>query len=105
LKPFLGARLHYIEEVCWRRSADAIDITIWPSILKGRAAIEALYALSHVTDGILRRYTGTVSVDVALFSTRIERGIVAEFERSMPIAAACTQNWLDRQDRSLTARA
>jgi len=52
-----------------------------------------------------RRYEGTVSVDVALVSGRIERGIVAEFERSMPIAASCTQAWLDRDDRSVAARA
>jgi hypothetical protein len=37
-----------------------------------------------------------VSVDIALLSSRIERGIVAEFEGSLPVAAARTQASLDR---------
>ncbi|MCW5806658.1 MAG: DUF2505 family protein [Deltaproteobacteria bacterium] len=112
LRPFVPGQLHYRETVRWRRADDEIDIAILPSILKGRAEITAVYRLSQVSPGeILRRYAGSVSVDVALFSTRIERGIVSEFERSMPVAAACTQAWLDRAagtptdtDRSLTAR-
>jgi hypothetical protein len=56
--------------------------------------------------GLIRRiYDGSVSVDVALIAGRIERGIVAEYRRSLPLAAACTQSWLDRIDRSVSARA
>jgi len=106
VRPLIAGPLHYIETVCWRRRDDEIDIELRPSILKGRALITALYRLSRAGTGLIHRsYTGSVSVDVALFSSRIERGIVAEFERSLPLAAACTQNWLDSTDRSMTARA
>ena len=53
-----------------------------------------------------RRYFGHVSVDVAVIAARVERGIVAEFERSLSRAAACTQNWLEsKTHRSVAARA
>ena len=81
----------------WHKQDDAIDFAIRPSILKGRALISARYQLSARAPGVIhRRYEGTVSVDVALLGARIERGIVAEFERSMPVAADVTQEWLDR---------
>jgi hypothetical protein len=106
LKPLLGGELRYIENVTWRRPDDEIDIDIeiLPARLNGR--IRALYGVERRGEHeILRRYRGSVSVNVALLSTRIERGIVAEFARSMPVAAECTQSWLDRQVRSLTAQA
>jgi hypothetical protein len=97
IRPLIPGQLHYIETLRWRRAADEIDFVIKPSILKGRAEITALYRLSQVSEGqIHRSYKGSVSVDVTLFSSRIERGIVTEFERSMPVAAAVTQEWLDR---------
>jgi hypothetical protein len=37
-----------------------------------------------------------VSVDVALIAARIERGMVAELARAMPITTSCTQEYLDR---------
>jgi len=97
VRPFVTLPLHYLETVTWRRRDDEIDIDIRPSILKGRASITAVYRLSRLSDGaIRRRYEGSVSVDIALISSRIERGIVAEFERSIPVAAGATQDWLDR---------
>jgi len=106
LRPFLPGQLHYVETVRWRRRDDELDIEIKPSILRGRAHIQSVYRVERVAaEAMRRRYEGTVSVDVALVSGRIERGIVAEFERSMPIAASCTQAWLDRDDRSVAARA
>lgn len=109
IRPLIPGQLHYIETARWKRAADEIELVIRPSILKGRAEIAAVYRLSQVSEGkIHRRYSGSVSVDVALLSSRIERGIVNEFERSLPVAAACTQEWLDRQPgevaRSLSAR-
>ena len=97
VRPFVTLPLHYRETVTWRRKDGELDIDIRPSILKGRAVISAVYRLSRLPDGaIRRRYEGSVSVDIALLSSRIERGIVAEFERSMPVAAGATQAWLDR---------
>jgi hypothetical protein len=107
MRPFVSSPLHYLETATWRRSDDEIDIEIRPSILKpaARPAVRALYGLSRLSDGAIRRlYRGTVSVDIALLSSRIERGIVAEFERSMPVAAACTQAFLDQEQRSLSAQ-
>ena len=106
VKPLLGGELHYIETVTWRRADQEIDIDIAIRPARLRGSIRALYKLERRgPTEIARRYCGSVSVDVALLSTRIERGIVAEFARSMPVAAECTQSWLDRQVRSRTARA
>ena len=107
VKPFLSGPLHYIESVTWRRRLDEIEIDIRPSMLRGRVQIAGTYRLERTgPHAIRRRYTGEVSVDVALLAARIERGIVVEFEKSIPVAASCTQGWLDRQiERSVAARA
>jgi len=105
VRPFVPGQLYYVERLVWRRAEDAIELEIRPSILKGRAVISAVYQLTQLSpDQIQRRYAGSVSVDVALVSSKIERGIVSEFERSMPIAAACTQEWLDGQRAVVSAR-
>jgi hypothetical protein len=97
VKPFVSGPLHYIESQTWRRSSDEIALEIRPSLLGGRARVEATYSLASVGEGaIRRRYAGRVSVDVAILATRIERGIVQELVKSLPIAARCTQDWLDR---------
>jgi hypothetical protein len=107
IRPLIGGSLHYIESAVWKRRDDVIEIDIRPSILNGRAHIAGTYRLDHVgPNAIRRRYEGTVSVDVALVASRIERGLVAELARSMPVTAACTQDWLDRRAvRTLAARA
>jgi hypothetical protein len=97
VKPFVSGPLHYIEAQTWRRHADEIAFQITPSMLGGRVRVEGTYSLASVgPDAIRRRYAGRVSVDVAILATRIERGIVQELVKSLPIAARCTQDWLDR---------
>lgn len=108
VRPFVAGPLHYTETATWRKADDEIDIEIWPSLLKHRPrpTITAIYRLTQRPDGaIYRRYSGAVSVDLALLAGRIERGIVAEFERSLPLAAACTQAFLDRTGGYVSARA
>ena len=106
VRPLIKGQLHYLETATWRKRADTIAVEIRPSILSGRTTISATYRLSPISAGLIkRRYEGCVSVDVALLSSRIECGIVAEFERSMPVAAACTQAFLDRGASSVQARA
>jgi hypothetical protein len=107
LRSFSSGPLHYLEVATWHRATNEISIEIRPSLMGGRAQIRATYQLEAVAPNtIRRRYAGHVSVDVALVRTRVERGIVAEFERSMPLAALCTQAWLDRQPPlSVSARA
>ncbi len=106
VRPLTSGPLHYIETLCWRRLDDEIDLDIRPSLLGGRARITACYRLAPAGTGLIRRcYEGSVSVDVAWIASRIERGIIAEYERSLPLAAACTQHWVDRIDRSVSARA
>jgi hypothetical protein len=96
VRPLVSGPLHYLETVCWRKRDDEMDIETRPSLLSGRTTIKARYRVTELAPGrIHRRYEGSVSVDVALLSSRIERGIVAEYERSLPVAAACTQAWLD----------
>jgi hypothetical protein len=97
VKPFVAGPLHYIESQTWRRSSSEIALEIRPSLFGGRARVDATYSLTDLGEGaIRRRYSGRVSVDVALLATRIERGIVQELVKSLPIAARCTQDWLDR---------
>jgi hypothetical protein len=106
VRPFVTGPLHYLETVIWRRKLQELTLEIRPSLLDGRARIEGTYRLEAPAPGaVRRRYTGQVSVDVAFVANRIEKGILAEFSRSLPIAAACTQAWLHRHSsRSLSAR-
>ncbi len=104
VKPFVSGPLHYIETVTWQRAADEITIEIRPSLLAGRVQILGTYRLERIgPNEIRRRYAGEVSVDIALLASRIERGIVQELGKSIPVAASCTQIWLDRQSVSATA--
>jgi hypothetical protein len=97
MRPFLPGTLHYVEEAIWRRPADRIDIDVRPSILGGRARVTSSYRLLPEADGVIRRtYEGMVSVEVALLGARIERGIVADLERSLSASGGCTQAYLDR---------
>ena len=106
VRPFVSGPLHYVETARWRKRTHEIDLEIVPSLLGGRAVIRVRYGLSPAGKGLIRRtYAGSVSVDVALISTRIERGIVAEFERSLPLAAEVTQRWLDGSEPALSIQA
>jgi hypothetical protein len=97
VKRFVSGSLHYIETQTWRKRDDEIAFEIQPSFLGGRVQVHGTYRLEPIgPDSIRRRYAGRVSVDVALLATRIERGIVQELVKSLPIAARCTQDWLDR---------
>lgn len=105
LRPFAAGPLHYLEQVTGRRRAAEILIEL--RLFGDRGRVQGRYELRPAGPGsVLRRYSGHVSVDVALVAGRVERGIVAEFERSLARAAACTQNWLASQTpRSVAARA
>ena len=106
VKPLTSGPLHYVEHVTWKRREDVIDLSIRPSLLRGRVQILGTYRLEPVGPGEIRRvYAGDVSVDIAVLASRIERGIIAELAKTLPVAAACTQDWLDRRaPRSVSAR-
>ena len=102
VRPFVTGPLQYVETVA--RVADGLTIDIRPTV--GRTQISATYRLDTVGPGrVARRYAGSVSVDIALVGARIERGIVLDLGRSLELAAACTQKFLDGIPRSLAARA
>ena len=102
VRPFVVGPLHYVETVV--RTDDGLVIDIRPSV--GRTQISATYRLDTVGPGkVGRRYAGSVSVDIALVGARIERGIVVDLGRSLELAAACTQKFLDRIPSSMAARA
>lgn len=108
VRPFVDGPLHYLEKATWRRREGEIAIEIWPSLLKKKPhpTVTARYRLERLPDGSIQRsYQGVVAVDLKLLSSRIERGIVAEFERSIPVAATCTQAFLDRTGSYVSARA
>jgi hypothetical protein len=98
VRPFVeGGRLTYLETMTWRKADDEIDMTIVPQILGGRVQIAAVYKLSDVGPGKVRRqYAGSISVNVSLLSGKIERAIAAEVAKGMPLMTDCTQNWLRR---------
>jgi hypothetical protein len=94
VRAFSSEALHYTEHVVGSRATNQIAIEL--RLLGGRGRVTGNYLLEPRGQGsVLRSYSGTVSVDVAVIAARIERGIVAEFERSLVTAAACTQSWLD----------
>lgn len=96
VRPFIeGGRLGYLDQMTWRKAADEIDMVITPQIASGRVKITALYQLTQVGEGrVRRRYAGTINVNVALLSGKIERAILNEMEKGMPKMAECTQQWL-----------
>ncbi len=98
-RPFVeGGRLKYREQMTWRKADDQIDLVITPQILGGRVSVNAIYALADIGPGqVRRRYGGTVTVDVKLISGKVERGIVSEIEKGMPLMFQCTQDWLARK--------
>ncbi len=100
LRPFVtGGRLSYFEAMSWRRKDDAVDLTVTPDILNGRVQVKAIYQLVKLGENQIKRiYAGSVTANITLLSGKIERGIVIELEKSMPIMAACTQSWLDQHN-------
>jgi len=98
VRPFVqGGRLSYLEQMTWRKADDAIDLVVTPEILGGRVSITAIYELTKIGDGQIRRkYSGQISVNVRLLSGRIERGVRDKFDESMQMMTDCTQGWLDR---------
>jgi hypothetical protein len=98
VRPFVeGGRLSYLEAMTWRKADDEIDLSIVPQILGGRVQINAVYQLTDVGPGkVRRRYRGSITVNVKLLSGKIERAIAAEIEKGMPMMTECTQNWLKR---------
>lgn len=97
-RPFVdGGKLVYIEQMIWRRADDEVDLTVIPQILGERVRVTATYQLTKIGDDqVRRRYAGSVSANIPLLSGKIERGIVAEIEKAMPMMAGSTQGWLDR---------
>jgi hypothetical protein len=105
VRAFSSQALRYTEHAVGCRPVNQIAIEL--RLFGGRGRVTALYQLESSGPGSVRRsYSGSVSVDVAVIAARIERGIVAEFERSLATAATCTQSWLDgKTHRSVAARA
>ncbi len=97
VRPFVsGGRLAYREEMTWRRADDAVDLTVTPELLGGRVSITAVYQLTRVGEmQVKRRYAGSINVKISLVSGKVERGILAEFEKSMAAMAQVTQTWLE----------
>ena len=94
-----GGRLQFLEQLTWCRNNHSADLVVTPQILGGRIEFTGRYDLELVAPSqVRRRYSGNVSANIALLSGKIERGIVAEFEKSMPAMSASTQSWLDKND-------
>ena len=101
VRPFVPGDLSYTEDVTWQKADDVIDMRIEPAILGGRVEILATYRVATLRPGVVRRtYDGRVEVQVRVVGRRIERGIIEDLGRTLVVAAACTQEWLDRQARA-----
>lgn len=100
-RPFVdGGKLVYIEQMTLRREANEVDLLVTPQILNGRVTLTATYQLTQIGENqIKRRYKGSVNVNIRLVSGKIEKGIVAELEKAMPMMADCTQRWLDARPK------
>lgn len=97
-RPFVdGGKLVYLEQMTWRRDANETDLVVTPQILNGRVTLNAVYQLKQIGEGqVQRRYKGNVNVNIRLLSGKIEKGVIAELEKAMPVMADCTQRWLDQ---------
>lgn len=98
-RPFVqGGRLTYVETMTLRKAANEIDLTIAPQILSGRVSVTAVYALEQIGEGqVRRRYRGQIVVGIPLLSGKIERAIIAEIDKGMPLMTGVTQTWLDQR--------
>jgi hypothetical protein len=96
VKPFVeGGRLKYVETMTWRKADHEIDMTIVPQIGTERVKVAAIYTFTQVGENkVRRRYKGTIQVNVALVSGKIERAILSEMETGMAAMRDCTQKWL-----------
>lgn len=96
MRPFIPGELHFTERLTWTKADDAIDLQIAPSLLGGRIDIASTYRVEQAGPGrVLRVYEGHVAVELRLIGRKVEQSIVEDIARSLPIAAACTQAWLD----------
>ena len=101
VRPFVeGGRLSYLEKMTWRKADGEIDLEIVPQILGGRVQIKAVYQLTDLEPGkVKRRYQGSITVNVKLLSKKIENAIAAEIDKGMPMMTDCTANWLRSKAR------
>lgn len=96
LRPFIPGELHYIERLVWTKAADVIEIRIEPSLLGGRIDVVLAYRVFSSGPGRATRvFEGHASVELALLGRRVERSIVEDMAKNLPVAEACTQEWLD----------
>ena len=102
VRPFVkGGRLAFLETMSWKRGGGLVEASVTPDILNGRVHIVSRYELSKLGDNqIKRRYSGTVTANITLLSGKIERGIAAEFDKSMALMTKCTQDWLDQRPKA-----
>ena len=98
-RPFVeGGRLRYIETMTWRKADGEIDATVQPQLLNGRVLISAVYNLADIGERKVRRlYRGTIRVDASFLSRKIEKAILSEIEKGMPMMRDVTQKWLSRR--------
>lgn len=95
-RPFIGGNLVYAESMTWKRSTNAIELSVIPQILKAKVQIHATYKLVQAGEmQVKRTYAGTVSAPIMMIGGKIERSIVEAFDEAMPKMAKCTQDWLN----------
>jgi hypothetical protein len=99
VRPFVkGGKLSFFESMTWRKGDNTVEATVTPDILSGRVSIKSTYKLDEVGDGqVRRRRSGSVTANITLLSGKIERGIIAEFDKGTPAMTKVTQDWLDQQ--------
>ena len=101
IRPLVSGPLHYTEDLHWYKRENRMTFVIRPSLMSGRAQINADYRLFDAGDApggwrtIRRVYEGNLTIDVPLVGGRIEKGIVADMETSLKITAASTQAWIN----------
>ena len=102
VRPFVkGGKLAFLEAMSWKRGGGLVEGSVTPDILNGRVHIVSKYELSKIGENqIKRRYSGTVTAQITLLGGKIERGIVAEFDKSMALMTKCTQDWLDQRPKA-----
>jgi hypothetical protein len=96
LRPLISGPLHYVERSTWDKRTNRIELDIRPSIMTNRTQIRMTYVPTLIAPGLIERVIeGEATADIALIGGRVEKIIVEDMGRSLPVVSACTQVWLD----------
>jgi hypothetical protein len=97
IKKILHGDLGYVESSTYYKGKHYLDVNVEPTLLREKTKFKAVYTLSDLGSGKLRRtFEGDVDVSIPLVGGKVERTIIDDMTRSYGVAAEVTSEWLAR---------